>query len=116
MKVFCSIAANQKWTVEGSDVRAAFLQADKLEREVYIEPPKERKRNGYIWKLLKPCYGLKDASRKWFESASKCLSDLGMKQSKSDSCLFYYHENGKLEGILLMHVDDLFSCGTANFS
>ena len=35
--------------------------------------------------------------------------------SKSDSCLFYYHENGKLKGILLMHVDDLLSCGTANF-
>ena len=115
LKIFCTVAANEKWTVEGSDVTAAFLQADKLDRDVYIEPPKERKKPGVIWKLLKPCYGLKDASRQWYNSSSKYLISLGMKQSKSDACLFYLHENDKLQGILLMHVDDILSAGTLHF-
>ena len=116
LKIFCTIAANEKWTLEGSDVRSAFLQADSLSRDVFIEPPPERKRPGIVWKLLKPCYGLKDASRLWFQSASKRLINLGMKQSLSDSCLFYFHKDGKLQGLLMMHVDDLLSCGTKLFN
>ena len=43
-KVFCSVCANEKWTLEASDVRAAFLQSDSLDRKVFIEPPKELKK------------------------------------------------------------------------
>ena len=68
LKVFCKVAANEKWSVEGSDVRSAFLQSDVLTRDIYIEPPPEKKKPGIIWKLLKPCYGLKDASKLWYES------------------------------------------------
>ena len=38
-----------------------------------------------------------------------------MIQSAHDSCLFYYHYNGKLEGILIIHVDDYLSSGSAIF-
>ena len=62
-KVFCSVAGNEKWEIEGSDVRAAFLQSEDLEREVFIEPPPQRRKPGLIWKLRKPAYGLNDASR-----------------------------------------------------
>ena len=44
LKVFFSITANQKWTLEGSDVRAAFLQSDVINRDVFIEPPPQRKK------------------------------------------------------------------------
>ena len=50
-KVFCAISANEKWEVEGSDVQAAFLQSDVLNREVFIEPPKKEKKE----KLMKAC-------------------------------------------------------------
>ena len=114
-KVFCSIAANEKWDLEGSDIKSAFLQAEELTREIFIEPPPERRKPGIIWKLLKPCYGLKDASKLWYDSLSKTLMNLGMKRSKTDSCLFYYHEKGKLQGMLLMHIDDILSCGNEEF-
>ena len=115
LKVFCTVAANEEWTVVGSDVRSAFLQADEVSREIFVEPPPERKKDGIVWKLLKPCYGLKDASRLWFDSASKYLHSLGMKESMTDSCLFYYHKNDKLQGLLLLHVDDMLSCGSSLF-
>ena len=93
LKVFCSVAANQQWDIEGSDVSAAFLQSEKLDRNVFIKPPPQRKKSGYIWKLLKPAYGLTDASRKWFQSVVKTLKTLDMKTSFRDSCLFYYRKS-----------------------
>ena len=44
-KVFCAIAANEKWEVEGSDVQAAFLQSDLLDRNIFVEPPKEKRKD-----------------------------------------------------------------------
>ena len=73
LKSFLSLASNEKWKLEGSDVRSAFLQSEKLERDVYVEPPEEMKKKGIIWKLSKPLYCLDDSSRQWFFSSSNTL-------------------------------------------
>ena len=49
LKVFCTVSANEKWEVVASDVRAAFLQSDDIDREIFVEPPPQRKK-GLIWK------------------------------------------------------------------
>ena len=115
VKIFLAIAANEGWPVESSDVRSAFLQSDTLDRDVFVEPPPERRKDGFIWKLRKPCYGLDDASRKWFISLKSTLFELGMKQSQRESCLFYYQKENKLEGFLIIHVDDVLSAGSEVF-
>ena len=115
VKVFLAVAANEGWKVECSDVRSAFLQSDTIDRDVFVEPPPERRKEGFIWKLKKPCYGLDDASRKWFLSFKKTLQNLGMTQSKREYCLFLYHKHEKLEGFLIFHVDDIISAGSENF-
>ena len=115
MKIFCAISANEKWEVFASDVRAAFLQSDSLDRDVFVEPPPQRKKEGIIWKLKKPAYGLRDASRKWFHSTENTLFSLKMQQSKRDSCLFYFLKDNNLEGLLIFHVDDFLSSGTKVF-
>ena len=38
-----------------------------------------------------------------------------MKQSQRESCLFVYHKDGKLEGFLIVHVDDVLSAGSEEF-
>ena len=68
-----------------------------------------------IWKLKKPSYGLKDASKRWFDSTTKTLLGLGMKQCMRDCCVFYYHKNGELSGLLVFHVDDFLSSGDEDF-
>ena len=115
IKAFLSVSANEKFLIKCSDVRSAFLQSDALQREIFVEPPPERKVPGIVWKLNKPCYGLNDASRQWFLSFKSTLLSLGMKQSKRESCLFYLQQNGKLHGLLIFHVDDVLSAGDDMF-
>ena len=66
MKVFLTITANERFEMKSLDVTSAFLQGSPLERNIFVAPPEERNKDGIIWKLKKSCYGLYDASRKWF--------------------------------------------------
>ena len=45
------------------DIRAAFLQAKNLYKDIFIQLLKDIQMDGVIWILLKPLYGLDDASR-----------------------------------------------------
>ena len=50
-----------------------YLQTNKLDREVFVRPPDDIKKEGKIWKLLKPFYGLDDASRKFYLKVKEML-------------------------------------------
>ena len=41
----------------------AFLQAKNFERDIYMLPPDDQKREGYIWIFKKQLYGLDGTSR-----------------------------------------------------
>ena len=55
MKMFFSVAANEDFKLRKIDIRAAFLQAKQLDREVFLQPPKDIKREGYVWKFKSHC-------------------------------------------------------------
>ena len=48
MKMLFSVTANEDFEWGKIDIRAAFLQAKQLNREVFLEPPKYLNREGYI--------------------------------------------------------------------
>ena len=48
MKMFFSVVANQDFILRKIDIRAAFLEAKQLDREVFMQPPKDIKKEGYI--------------------------------------------------------------------
>ena len=54
MKLFFAVAANEGFKLRSIDIRAAFLQARELDRDVYLLPPKDIRKEGYIWRLKKP--------------------------------------------------------------
>ena len=108
------IAASKQWRVNSLDVQSAFLQGKEVEGNIYFRPPKEVNTTS-VWKLKKYVYGLKQASRKWYEKMLKELRKLGVTKSKLDEAFFYWHLNGKLCGIIAGHVDDFFWAGTADF-
>ena len=56
--------ANEGFDLRSINIRAAFLQSKGLDREVHWEHPRDILKEGILWKLTKPLYGLNDASKK----------------------------------------------------
>ena len=75
-KLLMAIAANNEFKLVSMDIRAAFLQAKTLDIEVYMKPPEDIRKQGKIWKLLKPLYGLDDASRKFWLKVKETLNKI----------------------------------------
>ena len=115
VKTVLAVAANEGWRVESLDAKAAFLQGSELERDVYVEPPKELKREGEIWLLNRAGYGLYDSARLWYLEIVEQLEKHGMRHVIGDEAVFYYRVNDKTEGVLLLHVDDLLALGSDKF-
>ena len=115
LKLFLAIAANEEFKVKSLDVTSAFLQGEPLERDVFMDPPKEAKVENKVWKLKKSAYGLYDASRKWFLAVKAEVLPMGMKAVTGDDAVFHMIKDDKLIGICLLHVDDFLVGGTPEF-
>ena len=91
------------------DVANAFQQAEFISGEViHVRLPKNA--GGGIRKLLKPLYGLKQASRSFSEKMNTCLCELGFTRALYESCLYSFEEvdtEGATQRLdILLHVDD----------
>merc|ERR1711954_505073 len=114
-KLLLALSANFGFKIVSMDIRAAFLQAKTLDREVFVRPPKDIEKEGVIWKLLKPLYGLDDASRKFYLKVKETLQKLRLKTLPGDDAVYYEHKNEKLMGLILSHVDDFTIAGNTDF-
>ncbi|KAJ9538498.1 hypothetical protein OSB04_031231 [Centaurea solstitialis] len=63
-----------------------------------------------VCKLKKSIYGLKQASRNWYQKFTRSLVSLGYKQSKADHSLFIYTNNGAYVATII-YVDDVILVG-----
>merc|ERR1712055_1227723 len=115
VKLLMAVAANEGFKLASVDIRAAFLQAKTLDREVFVQPPKDIRKEGVIWKLKKPLYGLDDASRKFWLKVKEMFLDLGLWTMVGDEAFYYLHRDGKLHGAVLTHVDYFTLAGTEEF-
>ena len=116
MKLFFSVAANKGFSLRSFNIRAVFLQAKELEREIYLLPPRDVKKEGLIWKLKKPLYGLNDASRKFWLKVKAVFGKIGLRRLDGDEALYFKNdENGDLEGMISTHVDDFNLAGSEKF-
>ena len=118
INIFFMLAAKNRWEIQTSDIKCAFLQGEIIDREVYVKPPKERRVKGILWLMRKRAYGLTDASRGFYLELCSTLLELGCKQSKYDPAMYlYFNEDASLEGMVLTHVDDLLhGSGTDQFN
>lgn len=100
-----AIAAHFDLEIHQLDVTAAFLNAcrDGLE-SVYCELPdgfKEHERCGLLQKAL---YGLRDSPLLWYKDLTRTLSNLGLKPSSEEPCLYTSPEHRVM---VLFYVDDI---------
>jgi hypothetical protein len=104
------VASIRQWHISQLDVKNAFLNRD-LQEEVYMAlPPGISHDSGYVCKLKKALYSLKQAPRAWFEKFSIVISSLGFVSSSHDSALFIKcTDTGHI--ILSLYVDDMIITG-----
>ena len=65
--------------------------------------------------MLKPLYGLDDASRKFYLKVRETLQELGLKTLPGDDAFYYENKDGNLLGVNLSHVDDFTIAGNEDF-
>ena len=109
------------WANEMVDIETAFLNAD-LEEEVYIQIPEglEYMTNLHgetydpetqVLKLRKAMYGLVQAPRAWMKTFVKILKHMGLKQCRTDPCVFYLRKDEEVKLILNVYCDDVLLSG-----
>ena len=114
IRLTLAIAKSKGWAFHSLDVKAAYLQGNEIEREIFVKPPPEFY-EGKIWRLKKTVYGLNDAARAWYLRVKEELINLGAQVCMYDSALFTWKVNGMVEGIITVYVDDFLWAGTKKF-
>ena len=60
-----------EWQIKTEDVTYTSLQSNILDREIYVQPPRDLNRHGFPINLKKPLYGLDDNSLNWYQTVEK---------------------------------------------
>ncbi|CAM8925879.1 unnamed protein product [Rhodiola kirilowii] len=112
VRVLLSVAAVKGWELHQMDVHNAFLHGD-LNEEVYMRPPQGYSAipSGYVCKLRKSLYGLRQAPRNWFSKLAAALRTFGFVQSLADYSLFSITQRDNKVLHVLVYVDDLIISG-----
>ena len=106
LRIFLALMASNKWRCNAIDIKSAFLQWHKLDRDVHLKPPSESGSETRLLKLNKCACGLNDSLRVWYFSVSE----------KKCGCIQSKYYEGKLAGLFLMYVDNFFGEETAHLS
>ena len=88
LRALLATVAHEDLFLRQFDVQTAFLQSE-LEEEVYMTQPKgfERGEPGWVCRLMRAIYGLKQAGRAWFLKFKRELLNSGF-QCYSDPSMF----------------------------
>ena len=117
LRLILAVMAQNRFQINSMDIKTAFLQGERIQRQVYIRPPKEAQCDKTkLWQLEKCIYGLSDASLHWYKRVKDVMIKTGGRVSKFDQAVFLWHnQEGSLIGILACHVDDFIWGGTVDF-
>ena len=87
----------------------AFLNAlfSRDAEPIYVEYPPGYEREGYVLRLLRALYGLRESPLLWFRDFSSTLKKLGLKSSSEEPCL--YHDEDRTV-FVVFYVDDFLVC------
>ena len=91
IRTLCAIVNELDLELHQMDVSTAFLNGD-LQEEIFMKQPEGYVKQGQenlVCKLNKSLYGLKQASRCWYETFDHFLKESGYKQCTADSCLYF---------------------------
>lgn len=109
IRALLAVAAEYGMDIDHLDVKTAFLNGD-LKETVYMEQPEAFNVKGEenkVYKLHKAIYGLKQASKAWYEKINNVLCEkLMFNKCSSEPCVYHKMNNGSLM-IIALYVDDI---------
>lgn len=110
IRTLLSVGIQNMHYFEQLDVKTAFLNGE-LKETIYVYPPEGVKcKDGYVLKLKKSLYGLKQSSKCWNNKINESLETLGFIRSETDYCLYIKEINDNYI-YLLLYVDDIILSG-----
>ena len=107
-----SKVAQNRLTMLQLDVKTALLNGI-LEADIYMQQPEGLDIEGkseYVMKLNKAVYGIKQASRTWYNTMNTFLCDSGFHKSDADPGLYISSDAGG-HTFILVYVDDILVVG-----
>lgn len=116
LRTLLAVAVEYSMNIEHLDVKTAFLNGD-LHETIYMEQPESflvKGKEDKVYKLNKAIYGLKQASKAWYEKINGVLcKKLNFMKSSSEPCVFYKRSKDELI-IIALYVDDIIFFSTPN--
>ena len=108
IRTILSLAAVHDLELHGMDVRTAFLQALVGKAKIYIREPRgvAHKSPIGVCRLVKSMYGIRQASRNWYQTVDENLKEYGLEPIAADPCVYLKTEEGVGYLIALLYVDD----------
>lgn len=114
IRVLLAIANMKDYEFKQFDIKTAFLYGE-LEENIYMKPPPGLDyKDGFVCKLEKSLYGLKQSPRCWNKKFSTFLQNFGFKASTADKCVYTGFVKD-IKVLLVIYVDDglIFSSQTS---
>ena len=116
LRMLLKIAINEDLEVHNFDVRRAFLKSP-INEDVYLELPEgyhlinpkiaARDRRGYLLRLNRALYGLKQSGRQWHETISAKLIEFGFIPLARAPTVFVHRSIARY--YIAVYVDDLIT-------
>lgn len=104
-RIVLALAAEHGLQLRKWDAVAAFLNGE-LEEELFMEQPPGYEKDDRVCLLQRAIYGLKQASKCWFDRLKNALLKIGFTASDVDPCVYFYEKRGE-KAITSVHVDDM---------
>ncbi|GKB91415.1 ribonuclease H-like domain-containing protein, partial [Tanacetum coccineum] len=108
IRTVLSLSVSRDWPIHQLDIKNAFFRGH-LSETVYMHQPPwfvDPNKPNYVCHLQRSLYGLKQASRAWFQRFASYATRVGFQHSKTDSSLFVFHRGSDI-AYLLLYVDDI---------
>jgi hypothetical protein len=109
LRYVLALACLLRLQTSSCDFTNAFLNAE-LKEDVYVNAPPGTPPlpEGYVYKLQRALYGLKQSPREWNNTLNAFMTtECGFRQLQSEKCLYIKHNTDGSYMLVCMYVDDL---------
>ena len=109
-----AVAVMNGWKVAASDASTAYLQSQGISRLLILRtprPPPPGLGPNDLLRAKGSIYGTRDAGRQWWKKLFRTLRRHGWRMSAIEAALFILSDGPTLLGVMISHVDDLYSTG-----